>query len=51
MGERVREWQARVERSAREADLDVVRVGLDAQKDDLALSEFVAERRLRKPAR
>ena len=51
MGERVREWQARVERSAGEADLDVVRVGLDAQKDDLALSEFVAERRLRKPAR
>jgi uncharacterized protein (DUF58 family) len=51
MGERVREWQARVEQSAREADLDVVRVGLDAQKDDLALSEFVAERRLRKPAR
>jgi uncharacterized protein (DUF58 family) len=51
MGERVREWQARVERSAREADLDVVRVGLDAQKDELALSEFVAERRLRKPAR
>jgi len=51
LGERVREWQARVERAARDADLDVVRVGLDARKDDLALSEFVAERRLRKPAR
>jgi uncharacterized protein (DUF58 family) len=51
MGERVGEWQARVEQAARDADLDVVRVGLDAQKDDLALSEFVAERRLRKPAR
>jgi uncharacterized protein (DUF58 family) len=51
MGARVREWQARLEQAARAADLDVVRVGLDAQKDDLALSEFVAERRLRKPAR
>jgi hypothetical protein len=49
MGERVREWQARVERAARDADLDVVRVGLDPLIDDLALSEFVAERRLRKP--
>lgn len=51
LGERVREWQARVERAARDADLDVVRVGLDARKDDLALGEFVAERRLRKPVR
>ena len=51
MGERVRDWQARVEQAARDADLDVVRVGLDANKDDLALTEFVAERRLRKPAR
>jgi uncharacterized protein (DUF58 family) len=51
MGDRVREWQARVERAARDADLDVVRVGLDANKDALALTEFVAERRLRKPAR
>lgn len=51
LGDRVREWQAAVERAARDADLDVVRVGLDARRDDLALSEFVAERRLRKPAR
>jgi hypothetical protein len=47
----VREWQAEVERAARAADLDVVRIGLDAQRDELALTEFVAERRLRKPAR
>ena len=51
LGDRVRAWQADVERAARDADLDVVRIGLDAQKDDIALSEFVAERRLRKPAR
>jgi len=51
LGDRVREWQADVERAARAADLDVVRVGLDQQRDDLALCEFVAERRLRKPAR
>jgi len=51
MGERVREWQARVERSAREADLDGVRGRVAAQKDALARSEVVAERRLRKPAR
>ncbi len=51
LGERVRAWQAEIEQAARAVDLDVVRVGLDAQRDDLALSEFVAERRLRKPAR
>lgn len=51
MGERVRDWQSGVERAARDADLDVVRVGLDPLIDDLALGEFVAERRLRKPAR
>ena len=48
LGDRVRAWQAEVERAARAADLDVLRVGLDAQRDDLALAEFVAERRLRK---
>lgn len=51
LGQRVRDWQVEVERAARAADLDVVRVGLDAEQDDLALSEFVAERRLRKPVR
>jgi uncharacterized protein (DUF58 family) len=51
LGDRVREWQAEVERAARAADLDVVRIGLDAERDELALTEFVAERRLRKPAR
>jgi uncharacterized protein (DUF58 family) len=51
LGERVHAWQQDIERAARAADLDVVRVGLDAARDDVALSEFVAERRLRKPAR
>jgi uncharacterized protein (DUF58 family) len=45
---RVREWQDNVERLAKDADLDVVRVGADAAKADIALAEFVAERRLRK---
>ena len=32
----------------RDADLDVVRIGPDGGTSDLALAEFVAERRLRK---
>lgn len=51
LGARVQEWQDRVERAARDADLDVVRIGLDAHRDEIALTEFVAERRLRKPVR
>ena len=45
---RVREWQDGVERAAKDAGLDVVRVGVDQARSDIALSEFVAERRLRK---
>lgn len=48
MVRRVRDWQAGVEGAAREAGLDVVRVGLDQTQSDVALGEFVAERRLRK---
>jgi uncharacterized protein (DUF58 family) len=51
LGERVRRWQADIERTARAAGLDVVRIGMDADADDLRLVEFVAERRLRKPQR
>ena len=47
---RVRDWQAGVERAARDAGLDVVRIGVDAVQADIALGEFVAERRLRKHA-
>ena len=48
MADRVRDWQASVQKSARELDIDVVPIGLDQTKADIALSEFVAERRLRK---
>ena len=47
---RVREWQDEVEATARDLDLDVVRIGLDRAQSDIALGEFVAERRLRKRA-
>lgn len=45
---RVIEWQDEVEREARDAGLDVVRVGLDRWQMETALVEFTAERRLRK---
>ena len=48
MSDRVRAWQNDVAAQARELDLDVVRLGADATQSDLALAEFVAERRLRK---
>jgi uncharacterized protein (DUF58 family) len=48
MSERAREWQDGVQRTAKNYDLDVVRIGLDESRSDIALSEFVAERRLRK---
>lgn len=41
-------WQDDVERRARQAGLDVVRVGLDRWAMETALVEFTAERRLRK---
>jgi uncharacterized protein (DUF58 family) len=48
LASRMREWQDGVERTAAEFDLDVVRIGLDETQSDVALGEFVAERRLRK---
>jgi uncharacterized protein (DUF58 family) len=45
---RVEEWQEQIERLARDADLDIVRVGLDRWEMETALVTFVAERRLRK---
>ena len=48
LAERAREWQAQVQRLAKDKDLDVVVIGLDQAKTDVALSEFVVERRLRK---
>jgi uncharacterized protein (DUF58 family) len=45
---RVGAWQDRIETQARDAGLDVVRVGLDRWQMETALVEFTAERRLRK---
>jgi uncharacterized protein (DUF58 family) len=45
---RVVEWQDDIERFARDAGVDVVRVGLDRWQMETALVEFTAERRLRK---
>ena len=45
---RVAEWQDQIERVARDADLDIVRVGLDRWEMETALVKFTAERRLRK---
>jgi uncharacterized protein (DUF58 family) len=48
MADRVRGSQDDFEREAKALDLDVVRIGLDQTASDLALAEFVSERRLRK---
>ena len=45
---RVRAWQDTFERLARQADLDVLRLGIDEVQSAAALIEFIAERRLRK---
>ncbi len=48
LGERVDAWQEEIIRVARDADLDVVHVGLDRWAMETALAAFTAERRLRK---
>ena len=48
LAERTSWWQDEVIRMAKDADLDVVRVGLDRWEMETALVEFAAERRLRK---
>jgi hypothetical protein len=45
---RVQAWQDDVARTARQADLDVLRLGTDQTKFDIALLEWVHERRLRR---
>jgi uncharacterized protein (DUF58 family) len=45
---RIEEWQDEILRQAHDADLDIVRVGLDRWEMETVLVEFVAERRLRK---
>ena len=48
MAGRVREWQDDVERQAKDAGLDVLKLGLDQMHNVVAITEFVMERRLRK---
>jgi len=48
LGRRANDWQGDIERYARDAGIDVVRVGLDRWEMETALVEFTAERRLRK---
>ena len=48
LGTRIAEWQDEVQRLARSAGLDLVRVGLDRWEMETTLVEFTAERRLRK---
>jgi uncharacterized protein (DUF58 family) len=48
LASRVEQWQERVMAMARDADLDIVRVGLDRWEMETTLVEFVRERRLRK---
>ena len=48
LGAHAREWQDDVQQIAKAADLDVLRFGVDEVASAIALSEFVAERRLRK---
>ena len=44
-------WQDEVARMAKDAGLDVLRIGVDEQQTAIAMSEFIAERRLRKARR
>ncbi len=46
--ERVKAWQDEIARQAKDNDLDVVRLSVDQVKFDVALIEWVAERRLRR---
>ena len=47
---RAKQWQDDVRKMAKDRGLDVVTIGLDQAAGDIALSEFVVERRLRKTA-
>ena len=47
---RTRTWQDEVARLAKQNDLDVLRIGVDELHTTIAMSEFIAERRLRKAA-
>lgn len=48
LADRARAWQDEVEAAAKDADLDVLRLGIDETTNAVALTEFIAERRLRR---
>ena len=48
LARRIEEWQDRMLALARDVDLDIVRIGLDRWEMETVLTEFLAERRLRK---
>jgi len=48
LARRTREWQDQVAKVAKDRDLDVLRIGVNELETAIALSEFIAERRLRK---
>jgi uncharacterized protein (DUF58 family) len=48
MASRAAAWQEELRAAAKDVDVDVVTIGLDQTQSDVALSEFVVERRLRK---
>ena len=50
LSSRTRAWQNEVAKLAKDNDLDVLRIGVDDVQTTIALSEFIAERRLRKAA-
>jgi hypothetical protein len=45
---KTRAWQDDVTRMAKSHGMDVLRIGVDEQQTAIAMSEFIAERRLRK---
>jgi uncharacterized protein (DUF58 family) len=48
LAKRTRAWQDEVAKTAKNNDLDVLRIGVDERETVIAMSEFIAERRLRK---
>jgi uncharacterized protein (DUF58 family) len=48
MADKARRWQEQVRQTAKALDIDLVTVGLDQTVSDIAVGEFVVERRLRK---
>ncbi|HZR25724.1 MAG TPA: DUF58 domain-containing protein [Vicinamibacterales bacterium] len=48
LAKRTRAWQDDVAAMAKQYDMDVLRIGVDERETAIAMSEFIAERRLRK---